>query len=713
MGTISDKLMRIINTKEDIRQALISKGYDVPTSIPFKEYAKMILDLPCNADSFPDIEGIVARYSASGLTNEQMAANPVWVDKTGNGYDLQLKNFAWGGMSGVGGYVDNWNSSADWAINSYWVNSHTDHKLQFITASSVVQARSNNIYNAENVYKNILNVNGLTEAVNKGSVKFLRIIATDPITSKAIKTFSFETDGVIQISFDDVLQDYYVDYFLYGSDTKDIDITIEQLPLYPGFILGDGVDDFAVTEKELNFEDTYTVYTAFIPFQNNPTRNMILCGADSKKTFSMQYSSLVYVSFIAGNNYYINADFVNGLNLFACKRNGNNICIKNLLTNKVVTGTCGDWVENAGLYYLWKNATYASFTRAAIAGQTICNGYFSTDEDDEKVLNWYKKQYPWLFPDQAWTVVGKTNEDEDRATIANITGNGNNLVLSNSGFAEGSGYGLYAENYAGGRWVQSTDRADLTWTSYSVNITSVKVASTQLYYQSYPEQPSFIVPSYKIKVYGLKDGQTLSYRQATSEGQQLYKISEDGTYTLPSFPFKANGDWYGFTLNKVQESCDITIEQIPEYEGYLVTDGVDDKITSSTFEMGNDWTVIGDWELINTGKNDNAGIVKFDSIVIYNYNSVLINIKNGRNILIPDQNTVNAICSDGRIYSKDWKESIYNEETESTSKNFLTIGYSGNVYTKIAFKNLAIYPTVLSREDCIKAYNYLQTLKAK
>lgn len=105
----------------------------------------------------------------------------------------------------------------------------------------------------------------------------------------------------------------------------------------------------------------------------------------------------------------------------------------------------------------------------------------------------------------------------------------------------------------------------------------------------------------------------------------------------------------------------------------------------------------------------------YSTIVIYNYNynSMLINIKNGRNILIPDQNTVNAICSDGRIYSKDWKESIYNEETESTSKNFLTIGYSGNTYTKIAFKNLAIYPTVLSREDCIKAYNYLQTLKSK
>lgn len=698
MGTISDKLMRIINTKEDIRQALISKGYDVPTSIPFKEYAKMILDLPCKVYPFPDIEGIVARYSASGLTNEQMAANPVWVDKTGNGHDLQLKNFAWKGMSGVGGYVADID---EWGTNS--TVAYFERNSIKITATFKENVSLGLLYHNIKLRQScVLKVTGIPE----GCDAFL----DDRLGNR----FYMSEDGVYEIIPSNFLAEaLYFSIEKYPERWYGSKLTIEQLPLYPGFILGDGVDDFAVTEKELNFEDTYTVYTAFIPFQNNPKRNMILCGADGKKTFSMQYSSLVYVTFIASENYYINANFVNGLNLFACKRNGNNICIKNLLTNKVVTGTCGDWVENAGLYYLWRNAIYASFARAAIAGQTICNGYFSTDEDDEKVLDWYKKQYPWLFPDQAWTVVGKTNEDEDRATIANITGNGNDLILSNFGFAEGSGYGLYAENYAGGRWVQSTDRADLTWTSYSVNITSVKVASTQLYYQSYPEQPSFIVPSYKIKVYGLKDGQTLSYRQATSEGQQLYKISEDGTYTLPSFPFKANGDWYGFTLNKVQESCDITIEQIPEYEGYLVTDGVDDKITSSIFEMGNDWTVIGDWELINTGKNDNAGIVKFDSIVIYNYNSVLINIKNGRNILIPDQNTVNAICSDGRIYSKDWKESIYNEETESTSKNFLTIGYSGNVYTKIAFKNLAIYPTVLSREDCIKAYNYLQTLKAK
>ena len=711
MGTISDKLMRVINTKEDIRQALISKGYNVPTSMPFKEYAKMILDLPCKVDSFPDIEGIVARYSASGLTNEQMAANPVWKNLTGNGHDLQMKNFSWGGMSGVGGYVDNWNSSADWSINNYWVNSHTDHKLQLITASTVVQMKSNNIYNAENVYKNILNVNGLTEAVNKGSVGGLRISATDPITSKAIKAFSFDTDGVIQISFDDVLQDYCVVYFIYGNNTNDIDITIEQLPLYPGALVFDGVDDYGTCDNFpiLTKEKGYMV-VALRQWDQDFLNTTLTGGLLSTRNYSTG-EGVAFEKIESSNKGYWNLgaggiiDFAKSPFTWQTSKQYNNVGILKGDKNhgKPLCVGCGlSGGQQCGRFAIW---------------ELVFLDHDATEEELTKIKDYFVKTYPWLFPDQAWTVVGKTNEDEDRATIANITGNGNDLVLSNFGFAEGSGYGLYAENYAGGRWVQSTDRADLTWTSYSVNITSVKVASTQLYYQSYPEQPSFIVPSYKIKVYGLKDGQTLSYRQATSEGQQLYKISEDGTYTLPSFPFKANGDWYGFTLNKVQESCDITIEQIPEYEGYLVTDGVDDKITSSIFEMGNDWTVIGDWELINTGKNDNAGIVKFDSIVIYNYNynynSVLINIKNGRNILIPDQNTVNAICSDGRIYSKDWKESIYNEETESTSKNFLTIGYSGNTYTKIAFKNLAIYPTVLSREDCIKAYNYLQTLKAK
>lgn len=573
MGTISDKLMRIINTKEDIRQALISKGYNVPTSIPFKEYAKMILDLPCKVDPFPDIEGIVARYSASGLTNEQMAANPVWVDKTGNGHDLQLKNFAWKGMSGVGGYVADID---EWGTNS--TAAYFERNSIKITATFKENVSLGLLYHNIKLRQScVLKVTGIPE----GCDAFL----DDRLGNR----FYMSEDGVYEIIPSNFLAEaLYFSIEKYPERWYGSKLTIEQLPLYPGALVFDGVDDYGVCENFpiLTKEKGYTV-VALRQWDQDFLNTTLTGGLLSTRNYSTG-EGVAFEKIESSNKGYWNLgaggiiDFAKSPFTWQTSKQYNNVGILKGDKNhgKPLCVGCGlSGGQQCGRFAIW---------------ELVFLDHDATEEELTKIKDYFVKTYPWLFPDQAWTVVGKTNEDEDRATIANITGNGNDLVCLNLGFIEGSGY------------------------------------------------------------------------------------NEEG-----------------------------------EYAGYLVTDGVDDKITSSTFEMGNDWTVIGDWELINTGKNDNAGIVKFDSIVIYNYNPILINIKNGRNNLIPDQNTVNAICSDGRIYSKDWKESIYNEETESTSKNFLTIGYSGNVYTKIAFKNLAIYPTVLSREDCIKAYNYLQTLKAK
>lgn len=664
-----------------------------------------------SGDGFPQLPGDVTRWHFGGLTNEMMAAmdDPRIEDADHKGRFLSFKNFAWKGMSGVGGYVQDFNDFRNNAtVDKIRIDEQGSNSIKVTILTTGI---GNAIYIPKNIYQfnKSYFIKISSEGYNEGDL-FLSFYAPSTSTATTVKV-PLNPNGITEIPA--IKEDDFLAVYLFNAVGKVGSITIEQLPLYPGFILGDGVDDFAVTEKELNFEDTYTVYTAFIPFQNNPTRNMILCGADSKKTFSMQYSSLVYVSFIAGNNYYINADFVNGLNLFACKRNGNNICIKNLLTNKVVTGTCGDWVENAGLYYLWKNATYASFARAAIAGQTICNGYYSTDEDDEKVLNWYKKQYPWLFPDQAWTVVGKTNEDKDRATIANITGNGNNLVLSNFGFAEGSGYGLYAENYSNSRWfinnsITATKKSD------TFNVTSINQVAVQIQYIAEPSQSPYTVPSYTIKVTGLTDGQTVNYRVS---GGISYPITQDGIYILPGFDFAGMGSWYGFQFNKVQETCDITIEQIPEYEGYLVTDGVDDEVRSAAFTLNKDWTIVGNWEFI-TNENKNAGLTKVYSFYLYNRDYgifVYKYINAGQGFSVEDVKSLKAICSDGRIYLNDWQEIRNNIEQEATiSKGVMAIGYFNRDFTKVAFKNLGIYNNqLLSKDDCIKAYNYLQTLKAK
>ena len=703
MGTISDKLMRIINTKEDIRKALISKGYDVPTSVPFKEYAKMILDLPCNADSFPDIEGIVARYSASGLTNEQMAANPVWADKTGNGRDLQLKNFSWKRMSGVGGYVQDFNDFRNNAtVDKIRIDEQSSNSIKVTILTTGI---SNTIYIPKNIYQfnKSYFIKISSEGYDEGDMA-LSFYAPSTSTATTV-TVSLNPNGITEIPA--IKEDDFLAVYINVSG-KVGSFTVEQLPLYPGALVFDGVDDYGVCENFpiLTKEKGYTVVALRQWITYNPNAISAIATNASDQSFN---GAFTFENYNKGAEQTISYGATQITLQYSkspfswqttSKYNGVNIANGNKdATNSLVLGRSYPQRNDFANFAIW---------------ELVFLDHDATEEELTKIKDYFVKTYPWLFPDQAWTVVGKTNEDEDRATIANITGNGNNLVLSNFGFAEGSGYGLYAENYAGGRWVQSTDRADLTWTSYSVNITSVKVASTQLYYQSYPEQPSFTVPSYKIKVYGLKDGQTLSYKQVTSEGQQIYKISEDGTYTLPSFLFKANGDWYGFTLDKIQESCDITIEQIPEYEGYLVTDGVDDKIISSAFTMGKDFTIVGDWKFIDN-KKSGTGLVKASSFYIYNTMiglDLYINSGSVTNSL-DGIKSINAACSDGRAYDRNWNEILANTGNVVGSGGTLEVSSSGGRFDRIAFKNLAIYPRILSKDDCIKAYNYLQTLKSK
>lgn len=653
-----------------------------------------------NNDGFPSIPGMIARYSASGLTNEQMAANPVWADKTGNGRDLQLKNFSWKRMSGVGGYVGDF---------SKWVNNRDTTEIGITKSNSKVII---DVKVSQGSGKNIVFISKSNLGISNNVT--IKITSTYPegvmkfANSASNKYLKLPSNGIITLQDNPEYTSNEMHLHLASADLGQI--TIEQLPLYPGALVFDGVDDWAGCDNFpiLTKEKGYTV----VALRQWITRGERSLGLVSNVkdwindgAFLLEYRN-------------IQADHFNKPISFGAIGSENDLPhIFTYQTSKSYNGvsiTTGNF-EGTDVLHVGKLApTNVGTCINAAIWELVFLDHDATEEELTKIKDYFVKTYPWLFPDQAWTTVGKTNEDEDRATIANITGNGNDLVLSNFGFAEGSGYGLYAENYAGGRWVQSTDRADLTWTSYSVNITSVKVASTQLYYQSYPEQPSFTVPSYKIKVYGLKDGQTLSYKQVTSEGQQIYKISEDGIYTLPSFLFKANGDWYGFTLDKIQETCDITIEQIPEYEGYLVTDGVDDKIVSSVFVMGKDFTIVGDWKFIDN-KKSGAGLVKGSSFYIYNTMiglELYINSGSVKNSL-DGIKSINAACSDGRAYDRNWNEILANTGNVVGSGGMLEVSSSGGRFARIAFKNLAIYPRILSKDDCIKAYNYLQTLKAK
>lgn len=700
MGTISDKLMRIINTKEDIRRALISKGYDVPTSIPFKEYAKMILDLPCNADSFPDIEGIVARYSALGLTNEQMAENPVWKDLTGNGHDLQMKNFAWKGMSGVGGYTENYDSNkwykvasridTTWTYKSFNVKSIKDNNLAQLFYQSLSSDTGFRVLSCT------IKVSGLTDGQG---IEYVSNGAQPTVIMR------IENDGIYHLpSFDFGAKNAYYG-FRFLKLQESCNITIEQLPLYPGALVFDGVDDygtcdnFPILTKEKGYTvvalrkwltpETKTINEVLLGnFKNNPIWISANLGAFQ---FEVKYNVSKKVqtdSFGIGNNITLNNNHLFSYQI-SNSYNGSILRIGSNDGGNFFTVGCGgdQFYANAAIWEL------------------VFLDHDATEEELTKIKDYFVKTYPWLFPDQAWTVTGKTNEDEDRATIANITGNGNDLVLSNFGFAEGSGYGLYAYNF------NSFNLRDNVVKPTDVKKDSFRIIGTGNSSNLLILTNEYDSANWKIRITGMKEGDSCIVGNANKSGDYI-KIIKDGIYTFQKqyAATSINGIWY----NSSQE-VDVLVEQIPEYEGYLITDGVDDKVQSSSFTMNEDWTIVGDWELLSNVQI-NCGIVKAQNVYLYNTaNGLLISINNPRSLQSFGTKSLHAICSDGRLYDRNWVEYEYTvDQNFEIVESSLNIGFNLNNYTQIAFKNLGIYNNqILSKDDCIKAYNYLQTLKSK
>lgn len=637
-----------------------------------------------SGDGFPQLPGDVTRWHFGGLTNEMMAAmdDPRIEDADHKGRFLSFKNFLWAGMSGVGGYVTN-KEVYEYDLNKYsYVFIPSESKVHDFYVVFELTGYDESFEDGFN-----LDVRSTTQGLKK------RVT----YTKNGIYTFQYKDEE----GLDNLLLVGYN-----GNGGERSTFTVKFLPLYPGFILGDGVDDFAVTEKELNFEDTYTVYTAFIPFQDDPARTMSLCGKDRLKDFYMYYSSLDSIGFFSVDKS-VSTLLSNGFNLMVCKKTSDKMLIKNLITGKVAEVSVDDLIYNPGLYYLWRSATIANYSKTAIAGQIIDNGHFTTDEEDEKVLNWHKKQYSWLFPDQAWTVTGKTNEGTDRATIANITGNGNNLVLRNFGFAENSGYGLYGFKFIPKAGVEYYSGSRLSFSKRQLDQITLNPYILIFPGGSYPKGTDITA---KIKVAGLKEGVSLIWGWT---GNIELTITEDGTYSISAGIGKLR------SMNVVYaEDFDpdhvVTIEQIPEYEGYLVTDGVDDKVESSTFTLNKDWTIVGNWTMLSNIPS-NCGIIKVSSMFLYNsLDGVTIYFAGGP-IKIQSK-SINAFCSDGRIYLNDWTEILKPDAQIASggSKSSLNIASYGTNFTKMAFKNLAIYDGKnLSKDECIKAYNYLQTLKAK
>jgi hypothetical protein len=647
-------------------------------------------------DDFPSISGITARYSALGLTNEQMAENPVWKDLTGNGHDLQMKNFAWKGMSGVGGYEMNFNL---WRNN---VSGIPDISMS-TTTTSVSVSVGNSTYNNNLIYIHISNwdINKnhwlkVTSTYEDGDLAF--IFYNDSNTKK----IGLPANGYVNILAYPEFKGSYM--YISTISNKQGSFTIEQLPLYPGALVFDGVDDYGVCDNFpiLTKEKGYTV----VALRQWITRGEIAQGLVSNVknwlkdgAFLLEYRN-------------IQADHLNKPISFGAIGSENDLPhILTYQTSKSYNGvsiTTGNF-EGTDVLHVGKLApTNVGTCINAAIWELVFLDHDATEEELTKIKDYFVKTYPWLFPGQAWTVVGKTNEDEDRATIANITGNGNDLVLSNVAFSENSGYGSYpfGMNVWNPDYIADQPYGTVHYPNDSKSYaTTVKNNATnfriKFRLRGLPEGGSFL-----IRVFDMNDLNTVL---------KTYTYTENGihefVYNDPNKPARIilyNGN----TISNISE---FYLDIIPEYEGYLVTDGVDDKVKSSIFTMNEDWTIVGDWELLSNVQI-NCGIVKAQNVYLYNTaNGLLISINNPHSLQSFGTKSLHAICSDGRLYDRNWVEYEYTaDQNFAIVESSLNIGFNLNNYTQMAFKNLGIYNNqLLSKDDCIKAYNYLQTLKSK
>lgn len=652
-----------------------------------------------SSDGFPQLPGDVTRWHFGGLTNEMMAAmdDPRIEDADHKGRFLSFKNFAWGGMSGVNGYVQNFN---------YFRNNATVDKVRIDEQSSnsikvtlLTSGMGHAIYIPKDVYQfnKSYFIKISSEGYNEGDL-FLSFYAPSTSTATTVKV-PLNPNGITEIPA--IKEDDFLAVYLFNAAGKVGSITIEQLPLYPGALVFDGVDDYGTCDNFpiLTKEKGYTVIAL---------RQRISMGEGISGLVSNAKNWFKDGAFVLEYSYTKNSYFNRPVSFGAIGSEKDLPHILTYQTSKSYNGVSiavGSFIGTDQLYVGKINNIIENCTNAAIWELVILD-HDATEEELTKIKDYFVKTYPWLFPDQAWTVVGKTNEDEDRATIANITGNGNDLVLSNFGFAEGSGYGLYAYNF------NSFELRDNV-----VKPTDVKKDSFRII--GIGDNGNVLVLSntsnsaaWKIRITGMKEGDSCIVGNANKSGDYI-KIIKDGIYTFQKqyAATSINGIWY----NSSQE-VDVLVEQIPEYEGYLITDGVDDEIISAKLiQFADKFTIVGDWKFMED-RNDNAGLLKANQIYIYNATTGMrIYLKQGSKNYPFSCKKINALTSDGWVYDEKWdKYKVYPIGSDIDISSRLFLGFYSSNFTKIALKNLGIYnDQLLSKDDCIKAYNYLQTLKAK
>lgn len=190
-----------------------------------------------------------------------------------------------------------------------------------------------------------------------------------------------------------------------------------------------------------------------------------------------------------------------------------------------------------------------------------------------------------------WDNYGKKNTDADRNIIKNkIPNAGGDLEILNAAYKLNSGFGEYKEDFTSWRIYPNIEVTD------NVITTNGNFNSTWFIYKHANENE---INEMNIKVSGIPEGGIIRYFYIPDETATIpvsYNISEDGVYHLPKSKLSSNRISVGFTVSSSYDWNNIRIEQLSDFGGAFVTDGINDIIISQKTlqEMGvtKDFTIV-------------------------------------------------------------------------------------------------------------------------
>lgn len=186
-------------------------------------------------------EHVVFYYDVKkqGATNETLKESAYLQDLSGKGRRMKLNNFLFNGMSGIDGYK-NMPFSQDKSIEF-----ETIHDRYVRGKLSKSNGTGFGFYYIQNYNGNILHVNWHVEGIKEGN----KVYVMQFNTQYDLKIELHNGDNHVAFDITDSPSPNYRYITVVADQPYSTDITITQIPEYPGALVTDGVDDYGLVEN--------------------------------------------------------------------------------------------------------------------------------------------------------------------------------------------------------------------------------------------------------------------------------------------------------------------------------------------------------------------------------------------------------------------------------------------------------------------------------